>query len=76
MEMGWFFGSANSGNKKAEIVRANQLREGDYVRKINSGDKFSEVTIVQEIGLGHTNISLANGGGGCFFNNDKFERLV
>ena len=74
--MGWFFGSSNSSDRKTEIVRVDQLREGDYVRKIGSDDDFSEVIIVQAIGLGHTNISSSGSVGGCLFNHEKVERLV
>lgn len=84
--MGWLFGGSSSSNEqKYEVVRADQIREGDYVRKkkVNSWDHggiyddFYKVTHTQAQGIAHTRMLFK----GYEFperceNKERFERLL
>lgn len=82
--MGWLFGSS-SNEQKYEVIRADQIRVGDYVRKkkVHSWDdgglykKFYKVTHTQAQGIAHTRMLFDT----YEFperceNHEKFERLI
>lgn len=60
-----------------EVIRAERIREGDYVRKIGGVySHFNRVTFVQEIGVDKLNIGFGPGEGEQVFIYEEFQRKL
>lgn len=69
--------SEKSNTNTIEVIRAESIKEGDYVRKIGGVySYFNRVTFVQEKGVDKLNIGFGPGEGEQVFIYEKFQRKL